>query len=116
MDTVFIRKLKVEGVIGVHAWERKRLRTLLLDIELDTDIRKAAKADDLKHALDYHRVAEVAAALVRDSQFQLIESLAEALAAKLLGEFAASTVRISVHKPGAVAHTETVGVKIERKK
>lgn len=113
-DTVFLRKLKVECVIGVHAWERKRPRKLLLDIELDTAVRQAAQSDDLKHALDYHRVAAVAAALARASQFQLIESLAEALAAKLLEEFSASAVRISVHKPGAVAQTESVGVSIER--
>lgn len=114
MDTVFIRKLKLECVIGVHAWERKQPRKLLLDIELDTDIHKAAKSDDLKHALDYHRVAETCIALARASQFQLIETLAERLATKLLAEFAASAVRITVHKPGAVAHTESVGIRIER--
>ena len=116
MDTVFISNLKVECVIGVHAWERKLPRILLLDIELDTDTRRAAETDDLKYTLDYHRAAEVVMATARDSQFQLIESLAEALAAKLLGEFAASAVRVSVRKPGAVAQAETVGVKIERKK
>ncbi len=114
MDTIFIRKLKVECVVGVHQWERKLPRKLLLDIELDTDIRRPAKSDDLKHALDYHRVAEVAAVLAQASQFQLIETLAEALAAKLLDEFAASAVRISVHKPGAVAGAESVGVRIQR--
>lgn len=115
-DTVFINKLKVECVIGVHAWERKQPRTLLLDIELDTDIRKAAKSDDLKHALDYHRAAEICLALARDSQFQLIESLAEAMADTLLKEFTTSAVRISLRKSGAVAQAETVGVRIERRK
>lgn len=113
-DTIFISKLKLKCVIGVHAWERKQPRALLADIELDTDIRKAATSDDLKHALDYHRAAEVCLALARDSQFQLIESLAEALAEKLLKEFAAEKVRISLRKPGAVAQAETVGVRIER--
>lgn len=115
-DTVFISKLKLECVVGVHAWERKQPRTLLLDVELDTDIRKAAKSDDLKHTLDYHRAAEICLALARDSTFQLIESLAEALAEKLLKEFATEKVRISLRKPGAVAQAETVGVRIERKR
>lgn len=113
-DTVFISKLKLECVIGVHAWERKQPRIVLADIELDTDIRKAAKSDDLKHALDYHRAAETCVTLARDSQFQLIESLAELLAETLLKEFAASVVRITLRKPGAVAKAETVGVRIER--
>lgn len=115
MDTIFIRKLKVECVIGVHDWERKQQRKLLLDIEFDTDTRKPAKSDDLRHALDYHRAAEVATALAQASQYQLIETLAEALAAKLLGEFSAIAVRITVHKLGAVAGAESVGVRIERK-
>lgn len=115
MDTIFIHKLKVECLIGVHAWERKQPRVLFADIELDTDIRKAANSDDLKHALDYHRAADICLALARDSHFQLIETLAEALAEKLLKEFTASAVRITLRKPGAVAQAETVGVRIERK-
>ncbi len=114
MDTIFIRSLKIECVIGVHAWEQKLPRTLVLDIELDTDIRKCAKSDDLKLALNYHRAAQVAIEFTNASRFKLIETLAETLAAKLLEEFAASAVRIRVHKPGAVAGAESVGVSIER--
>lgn len=114
MDTIRIRGLKVEAIVGVHAWERKVPRTLVLDLELATDVARAAAKDQLKDALDYDAVARLATSFVVESRFQLIETLAERLAARLQKEFGLRWLKLEVHKPGAVAGAQDVSVAIER--
>ncbi|MDX1654630.1 MAG: dihydroneopterin aldolase [Candidatus Competibacteraceae bacterium] len=112
MDIVFIRQLKVETVIGVHDWERRIRQTVVLDLELGWDT--TAGEDDLERALDYSKVAERVRTFVEDSRFQLVETLAERLAALLLGEFQLPWLKLTLAKPGAVRGAREVGVIIER--
>ena len=114
MDTITIRGLKVETVIGVHTWERKLPRVILIDLELATDARRAAKTDAIKDALDYQAVSDATGKFVEGSQFQLIETLAEKLAERLQKDFSVEWLRITVHKPGAVAAAQDISVTIER--
>lgn len=114
MDTIRISGLKVETIIGVHAWEKKLPRTLLIDLELATDAARAAKSDAIADAQDYAAVADAAVSFAQASRLQLIETLAERLAEKLMKEFRTPWLRISVHKPGAVLAAHSVSVTIER--
>lgn len=114
MDTIQIKGLKVETVIGVHAWEKKLPRTLLIDLELATDAARAAKSDAITDALDYKAVADAAVTFAQASRFQLIETLAQRLAESLMKEFAVQWLRIAIHKPGAVPAAQSVAVTLER--
>jgi 7,8-dihydroneopterin aldolase/epimerase/oxygenase len=114
MDTIAIHGLKVETLIGHHDWERQLPRTLLLDLELATDVARVAKTDALADALDYQAVADAAKAFVEESRVTLIETLAEQLAQKLLADFPTMRVKLTVHKPGAVPGTQSVNVTVER--
>ena len=116
MDTVRIQGLKVEAIVGVHDWERRVPRPVVVDLELSTDAARAAQSDALKDALDYAAVAKVVAEFVGASQFQLVETLAEKLAGKLRAQFGVAWVRLEVHKPGAVPGAQDVSVAIERGK
>lgn len=116
MDTIRIRGLKTEGVIGVHAWERKLPRVLLIDLDLATDAARAAKTDALGDALDYHAVSLAVTTLVAEGKAQLLETLAEQLAAMLKERFGVSWLSLTVHKPGAVPAAAGVSVSIERGK
>jgi len=114
MDTVRIRGLKVEAIVGVHDWERRLPRPVVIDLELATDVARAAKSDALKDALDYAAVAGAVAEFVGASQFQLVETLAERLAEKLRAQFGVAWVKLEVHKPGAVPGAQDVSVSIQR--
>lgn len=114
MDTIRIRGLKLEGILGVHEWERRVPRTIVIDLELATDAARAAKKDALKDALDYAAVAQAVAQVVDASDFQLVETLAEKLAQKLQADFGVAWLRLEVHKPGAVPGAQDVSVAIER--
>ncbi|GGC90746.1 dihydroneopterin aldolase [Halopseudomonas salina] len=115
MDQVFIKGLSVEAVIGVYDWERTILQPLVLDLDLGWDIRAAAAGDDLSATLDYAAVSQRVLEYVGTSQFQLVESLAERLAALIMEEFSVPWLRLRVTKPGAVSEASGgVGVLIER--
>ena len=114
MDTLFLRDLRAQTVIGVNAWERRIRQTVSFDLELDYDARPAAAGDDLGAALDYWKIARRVIALVESSEFQLVETLAEAMAKLLVTEFKATRVRLSVSKPGILQKQARIGVRIER--
>jgi dihydroneopterin aldolase len=92
MDIVYIEGLRVDTVIGVYDWERTIQQTVVIDLQMTTDIALAARDDDLAFTLDYGAIADRVTAFVAASRFQLLESLAEAIASLVLAEFAVDTV------------------------
>ena len=116
MDIVYIRDLRIETVIGIYDWERKIRQTVSLDLEMGTDIRKAAASDHIDDTLDYKSVAKRLIQYVGESEFQLVETLAERIAEIVLNEFHVPWMRLRLSKPGAVTGSQDVGVIIEREK
>lgn len=114
MDIVYIRDLRIETIIGIFAWEREVLQTVSLDLEMATDIRTAAASDDIKDALDYKAISKRLIRFVSESDFQLIEALAEAVAGIVRDEFGVSWLRLRISKPGALRGAQDVGLVIER--
>lgn len=114
MDRVLIESLEIETVIGVYDWERSIRQRLVLDLELATDIRAAAAADDLALTLDYAAISERIARFAAEHDVALVETFAERLAALLLAEYRLPWLRLTVRKPGAVPTAAAVGVRIER--
>jgi dihydroneopterin aldolase len=114
MDIVFINDLRIETIIGIYDWERKVKQTISLDLELGTDIRKSAETDAIEDTLNYKAVAKRMVAFVSDSEYQLVETLAEKIAEIVLAEFDLPWLKLTVHKPGAVRGSRDVGVIIER--
>ena len=113
-DRIFLHGLTTECIIGFIDWERRVKQTVVLDIELPVDCRRAAQSDEVSDTLDYKKVAKRVLAFVETSQFQLVETLAHRLALVILAEFELPWVRISLNKPGAIRHSRDVGVVIER--
>ena len=114
MDIVFLRGLRVDTVIGVYDWERRIKQAVVLDLEMATDVRKAAATDDIQDALDYKSVAKRVEHFVAESEFQLVETLAERCAQIIRDEFSVPWLRLTLNKKGAVRSAEDVGVIIER--
>ena len=114
MDIVFLRDLRIETVIGIYDWERNIKQTVVLDLEMASDVRKAAATERIEDALNYKAVAKRLIQFVGESNFQLVETLAERCAGIILNEFNVSWVRLSVNKIGAVTGARDVGVRIER--
>ena len=114
MDRVFIEDLRVETVIGIFDWEREIKQAVSLDLEMAFDIRAAARSDSIADALDYKAVAKRLIRFIEESEFQLVEALAERCASIVLEEFPVTWLRLRLSKPGAVRGSSAVGVIIER--
>ncbi len=114
MDIVYIRDLKVNTIIGIYDWEREIRQTVSLDLEMATDIRRAGQTDHIGDTLNYKAVAKRLIAFIEGSEFQLVETLAERVAAIVREEFGVPWLRLRLSKPGAVRGARDVGVVIER--
>ncbi len=114
MDIVFIHDLQIETVIGIYDWERKIRQTVSLDLEMASDVAKAAANDDIDDALSYKSVAKRLIEFVERSEYELVETLAEQVCRIVRDEFGVPWVRLTLHKPGAVRGSKSVGVVIER--
>jgi 7,8-dihydroneopterin aldolase/epimerase/oxygenase len=113
-DSIFLRGLAIECIIGFIEWERRLKQTVVIDLELPVDCRRAALTDDVADTLDYKKVAKRVIAFVEASEFHLVETLAHRMAMALLEEFGIEWIRITVNKPGAIRGSRDVGVTIQR--
>ncbi|HEX7384208.1 MAG TPA: dihydroneopterin aldolase [Burkholderiaceae bacterium] len=116
MDKVFIEALEIECVIGIYDWERKIKQPIVLDIEMGFDNRKPAASDDIADTLDYKAVSKRLIQFVSESDFGLVETLAERCCAIILAEFGVAEVRLKLSKVGAVRGAKAVGVILERRR
>lgn len=114
MDIVFIRGLEVRAIIGVREWERQVKQLVILNLELQTDVRAAAATDELDDTLSYSDVANAVETFVSDSSFRLVETLAEQVAEMVMAEFPVGWLRLEVVKPRPLSGRLVVGVVIER--
>jgi len=114
MDIIYLRDLRIETIIGIFDWEREIKQTISFDLDMAADIRKAAASDAIEDTLDYKTLSKRIIAFVEASSFQLVETLAEQVAAIILDEFNVSWVRVRLDKVGAIRGASGVGVIIER--
>ncbi|HSY45112.1 MAG TPA: dihydroneopterin aldolase [Steroidobacteraceae bacterium] len=113
-DRIFLRGLTSECIIGFIDWERRVRQTVVLDIEMPVDCRRASLSDEVADTLDYKQVAKRVLAFIASSEYQLVETLAHRVALLILEEFGLAWVRISLNKPGAIRNSRDVGVTLER--
>ncbi|WP_428311093.1 dihydroneopterin aldolase [Hydrocarboniphaga sp.] len=115
MDKIFIRGLKVDTIIGVYDWERTLQRPLIFDLEMGADFNAAAASDHVRDAIDYAAVMETVQKISTDYQPALLEALAEKLARSLFNDFPILSLKLTIHKPGAIP-VQDVGVEIDRRR
>src|SRR5882672_7744627 len=108
MDRIFLSELKVETIIGYYDWERQVRQTVLVDLELATDVAAAAVHDDIRRTLNYKNVAKRTLQFVGESEFHLL--------ATLVREFDLAWLKVTLHKPGAIRSSRDVGIVMERRR
>ena len=113
-DLIYIRELNIRTIIGVHPHERITPQSIIVDVEMAVNMATAIDSDAIEHALDYDRVARRITETGEHSRFQLLESLADAIAGMLQTEFGITWLRLRIAKPGALPNAREAGVIIER--
>ncbi len=101
LDRIMLHGLRGRGLHGVYPRERTEGQTFIVDAALSVDTRAAASTDDLSATADYGSIAEKIVALIEGEPVNLIETLAERIAAACLADPAVHAAEITVHKPDA---------------
>ncbi|MEW6281561.1 MAG: dihydroneopterin aldolase [Candidatus Eremiobacterota bacterium] len=114
-DRIVIRGLQADCIIGLAEWERMVKQTVSLTLALDCDVSLAARHDRVVDGvLNTRTLSKRLQAYIAESEFQLIETLAERLAELILAEFPVRRVRLKLAKPGALRGAASVAVHITR--
>ena len=116
MDKIFLKDLKIKTRIGIFDWEKQIDQIININIEVGTDIKKAAKTEDVIYSLDYKALSNKVKEYVANNHHDQIETLIENIAEMILLEFKVEYVTISISKPGAIRDSQDVGIIITRNK
>lgn len=101
LDQIRLSGITALGYHGVFEHERREGQTFVADVVVHLDTRRAAARDDLAHTLNYGELAEQVAAVLSGEPVDLIETVAERIAATVLASGIVQAVDVSVHKPNA---------------
>jgi dihydroneopterin aldolase len=88
--------LEIPGRHGVEDWEREQEQPFVYDLELELE---EPANDRIEDTVDYREVVELVRAVSENRQFQLLESIAAAVAEALLERFPLERARVRVRKP-----------------
>lgn len=115
-DRITLKGVSARGFHGVLDFEKRDGQTFVVDVEMEVDLAPAGTSDDLVDTVNYAEVATDVVALIEGESLDLIEALADRIAAKVLTRPLVESVVVTVHKPQApVGHPFTdVAVTVER--
>jgi len=114
-DVILLEGIQVPAALGVTAAERRARRPVLLDLEVEVDLRAAGASDRIAHTLHYKHIFEVVEDVAANQQHKLVEALGERIARAVLGRFPADAVTVTVRKPTPIAGVlRHAGVRIRR--
>jgi FolB domain-containing protein len=116
MDRIFISDLSVRCIIGVGKEERRERQDVLINVSLFADLEEAGRSDLFENAIDYRSIKKKIVRMVEDSDFHLVEALAEAIAGICLEQPAVIEALVRVEKPGALRFARSVGAEISRRR
>lgn len=116
-DVILLDGIQVPALLGVSRAERRMRRPVIIELELEVDLRAAGKSDRLAHTVDYGQIYRTVEELAGQTEHRLVEGLAEHIAQTLLASFPLEACVVTVRKPtpvaGALRHA---GVRIRRAK
>ncbi len=123
MDSIELKDMEVQCVVGVHPRERHLLQALRLDVTMGLDTERAARKEGLSASVDYAAIAAQLRFLLTSCEFHMLETAAHVLARYLLappalGEKRAQIERVKLRlsKPGALPGVAVPTLEIERER
>jgi FolB domain-containing protein len=113
-DRILIKNLLVRGILGIKPEEREKRQDIVINMELEADLRAAGRSDAIEDAVNYRSVTKQVIALVEESRFHTVEKLATEIARLAVTDYPVSAATVTVEKPGALRFSESVGVTLRR--
>ena len=116
MDSILVRDLRVEVLIGIYKRERHLAQTVSIDLDIGIPGTTVFASDKVADTIDYAQVALKIKELAGTGHFRLVETFADRIAKLLIDDFKAPWVKVSAAKIGILPNSKFVGVSIERKR
>ena len=116
MDSILLRDLRIEVLIGIHKRERHVAQVVSIDLDIGIPGTTVFATDKVADTIDYERVALRIKELAGTGHFRLVETFAERIAKLLIDDFKAPWVKVSAAKIGILPNAKFVGVSIERRR
>lgn len=116
MDRIYIKDLLLRCIVGVYEEERREKQDIVINITLHADLSKARQSDRIEDSVDYKAVKNRVIALVDNSSFYLLETLADRIASVCLEDPRVQRAEVLVEKPGALRFARSVGVEVTRER
>jgi dihydroneopterin aldolase len=117
-DRIELRGLRVLGTHGALPEEHERAQPFEVDLDLEVDLQPAGQSDALADTVDYGALTAAVAAVIAGPHADLLEHLAERIAAVALrdGGPRATAVTVTVRKtrPPVPFDLTSAGVTIRR--
>lgn len=111
-DRITVTGIRARGFHGVLPEERTMGQFFTVDVVLHLDLSPAGASDDLAHTVNYDAVARGVVADIEGEPLDLIEALAERIAARILADALVREVEVTVHKPHAPVGVCVSGVSV----
>jgi len=111
---VFVRDLELDANIGVHRHEKGKLQPVRINVDLTVEEFEGEVGDRLANVVDYEAVVDGIKAILAGGHLNLVETLAERVAAHCLGDKRVKVARVRIEKLKVIAEAQSVGVEIER--
>lgn len=99
-DIIRLQGMTFSAAHGASPGERTRERRFIVDLEVEADLRPAAAADDLADTVNYSALHTAVRDVMTGTPVNLLETLAERIAQRVLRDFPVAAVRVRVAKPG----------------
>ncbi|MDG6918948.1 MAG: dihydroneopterin aldolase [Nitrososphaerota archaeon] len=113
VDRIFIENLRLKCKVGTQDEERRVSQEILVDVSLTVGLGRAGASDNLDDTIDYRDTIERISQFVTGGEFQLLESLAEGIAAIALKSAGVERVTVQVRK-AKYSNEPSIGIEIER--
>jgi dihydroneopterin aldolase len=114
-DVILLEGIQVPAALGVTVAERRMRRPVVLDIEVETDLRAAGHSDRVRQTVNYKNIFEIAEDVAGNREHRLVESLSDNIARAVLSKFDVDAVSVTVRKPTPIAGVlRYAGVRIRR--
>lgn len=113
---VRVRNLLVPCSIGIHDHERRRIQRVRVNVELDVTDPGPFSSEDFSEVLNYETIVSGVRAIADAGHIELVETLAERIAAMCLADPRSVSVTVGVEKLDAYSEAESVGVSIQRQR
>ncbi len=111
---IVVRDLLLKCRIGVYEHERLAPQRVLINVDLAVSEVVGGTSDDIANVYNYEDVISGAKDIIAAGHIDLVETLAERIAAHCLKDSRVEDVRVKVEKLDVYAEAESVGIEIER--